>query len=185
MEGLDYLGCLLTSRNLPRLNDDLQEWIGEHEPRDGRFSSVIPDWTPDINPFATHGVVVLAPKSYFDFHATPCNGRPRDWWLLSDRFIPQNLVEPIVQLDFAVVDFDDGTAKWLDQHELPPQQPMPHIETASLPQSSSQDIIWLKEGQQIPVTRIRMGRKNTRVRLPDGTSQIIPNDQLHFRSGAG
>ena len=46
LEGLDYLGCLLTPRNLSSLDDDLQEWIlDQKEVRDnGRFYTRVPDW---------------------------------------------------------------------------------------------------------------------------------------------
>ena len=86
LEGLDYLGCLLTRRNLASLSDDLQDWLGNTASQEQQFSSVFPeDWTLEIEPQACHGVVVLAPKSYYDLHLVDATMQPEDWWLLSER----------------------------------------------------------------------------------------------------
>ena len=79
LEGLDYLGCLLTQPNLASLSEGLAEWLDDYSPQAGRFSSAYPnEWPLEIEPEACHGVVVLAPKSYYDLHMRDGSGRPED-----------------------------------------------------------------------------------------------------------
>lgn len=182
LEGLDYLGCLLTNRNLTSLSDDLQEWLGEHEPRDGQFSSVFPkDWQLEIVPEARHGVVVLAPKSYYDLHIVDSSGRPKDWWLLSERFTPSACDESNLLLDFAVVDYEQGTAEWLEMPNLKPSaEPAARqtVDPGDVVQTLPRDLIWDNGTEEIRVTRIRQGRRNVRIRLPDGSRRLVPRGQL-------
>jgi hypothetical protein len=188
LEGLDYLGCMLTQRNLARLNDDLQEWIVEYEPKEPDspdFRSVIPNWTSfAITPEARHSVVVLAPQNYFDFHMSDATGRSKDWWLLSNRFTSQLCPDSTVDLDFAVVDFDQGSATWLNL-------PVPLGLTASTNIQSSgaasceiltRDLIWHDGQTQHKAMRVRRGEKNTRIRLADGSTRVVPNHQLRSAS---
>ena len=183
LEGLDYLGCLLTPRNLTRLNNDLQEWIVDHKPKDDhshRFSSAIPEWPSFvINPDAQHSVVVLAPQTYFDLHVTDSSGRSNDWWLLSNRFASLALSESNVDLDFAVVDFDKGMAGWLEP--LPTQKVLAPSESRSLGETDvvlPHDLIWFDGKQDQSVTKVRRGGKNTRIQLSDGTTRVVSNHQL-------
>jgi len=120
LEGLDYLGCLLTERNLSDLSSELDRWLRDYEPESDGFSSKLPaDWPPKIEPSARHGVVVLAPQSYYELHFLSADGQPVQWWKLSDRetSLPGGNG---MSIDFAVVDFDKGTASLL---ELPQSIP--------------------------------------------------------------
>jgi hypothetical protein len=183
LEGLDYLGCLLTRQNFASLNEDLQDWIAEHQVSPTGFSSVVPNWPSfSIAPQAQHSVIVLAPQSYYDLHVLDSAGRPKDWWLLSDRRVPSESHELAVGLDFAVVDYDKGTASWLASSAFPAsttaiitQPAVPRVEAQQLPRS----LIWRNGDEEVAVTRVRQGGKNTRVRLPNGTTQVVPNTQLH------
>ncbi len=117
LEGMDYLGCLLTENNVTRLNQGLQDWISQQRPQalgDNRFSSAVPDWPSfAIDPLAKHGVIVLAPQTYFDLHINDANGRSQDWWLLSNRFASSINSALDLDLDFATVDFGQGSADLL------------------------------------------------------------------------
>ncbi len=185
LEGLDYLGCLLTSQNLPSLSEGLQEWLGEHEPQDGQFSSVFPeDWPLEIVPEARHGVVVLAPKSYYDSHIADSSGRPKDWWLLSERFAPSACGESDVFLDFAVVDYEQGSAKWLEMPNPKPGteqvEPKP-VEPGDVELTLPHNLIWDNGTEEIRVTKVRQGRRNVRVELPDKSRRLVPRGQLRQR----
>lgn len=184
LEGLDYLGCLLSHRNLTRLNDDLLDWIVEYEPRElatDQFSSVVPSWSSfAINPQAQHGVIVLAPQEYFDLHVSDGSGQSTDWWLLSNRFASKLCPDSKIDIDFAVVDFEQGQAKWL---ELPtPSQAMlrPNATQCNLTAVDvlPHDLTWFDGKEHRLVTRVRRGGKNTRIRLSDGTMCVVPNSQL-------
>jgi len=178
LEGLDYLGCLLTSKNVVSLNDDLQDWLVEHRPSADRFSSAIPEWPSfTIAPAARHGVIVLAPQSYYDIHIA----RSSDWWLLSDRFVAPISGQTNVNLDFAVVDYEQGHATWL---ELPNrettscQDQSTSIESTATEQPLPRDLIWLNGEEKVAVTKVRRGGRNTRISLGDGTTRVVPNVQL-------
>jgi len=184
LEGLDYLGCLLTPRNLSRLNEGLQEWIMDQERNDpvtNRFSSTIPDWPKlSIDPQGNHSVIVLAPKSYFDLHQTDSNGRAQDWWLLSDRSAVITESDPRISLEFAVIDFMQGTAAWFSPTVAPPSLDQQKVETAA-PESAPRlprNLIWSDDNNDIPVTRVRYGRKHTRIRLPNGEDKLVATGQL-------
>jgi hypothetical protein len=185
LEGLDYLGCLLTEKNLTRLNDGLQEWIVDQDSREskpGQFSSVVPDWSSfAIKPQAQHGVIVLAPQEYFRLHASDSWGRSQDWWLLSNRFASKLCPDSTVDLDFAVVDFDQGQAKWFDLPTAIPATQPPNVGLSNLPviEVLPRDLIWDDGKEKRLVTRVRRGGKNTRIRLTDGTTCVVPNLQLH------
>ena len=181
LEGLDYLGCLLTPRNLTRLNDALQEWIVDFEPNASEpslFHSVIPDWPSfAINPEAEHSVVVLAPQSYFDLHVTSSSSRPGDWWLLSDRLVSQASPDANVSLDFAVGDFDQGTATWFEPSSHSPIAIFPEQQEGN-PVGLPRNLVWFDGREERAVVRVRHGAKNTRIRIPDGTTVVVPNNQL-------
>ncbi len=184
LEGLDYLGCLLTPKNLSRLNEGLQEWIMDqerNEPVTSRFSSAIPDWPKlSIDPQGNHSVIVLAPKSYFDLHQVDTNGRPQDWWLLSDRLTTVAEADPRISLDFAVIDFKEGTAAWFEQTVAPPSLSQ-HGANTTAPKSAPRlprNLIWSDGKNDIPVTRVRYGRIHTRIRLSNGMEELVATGQL-------
>ena len=184
LEGLDYLGCLLTPRNLTRLNDGLQEWIIDQESKEknsGQFSSIIPDWPKlSIDPQGNHTVIVLAPRSYFDLHHTDSHGRSLDWWCLSDRSTAVVETEPRISLEFSIVDFEQGTAAWFDSTAAP-SEARQAIEDPVGPEAAvrlPRDLIWFDGQSDIPVTRVRYGRIHTRIQLSDGEKTLVLTNQL-------
>ncbi len=187
LEGLDYLGCLLTPRNLSKLDDGLQEWIMDQdrkEPVTSRFSSKIPDWPKlSIDPQGNHSVIVLAPKSYFDLHLTDSNGRPQEWWLLSDRSSNIAESEPRISLRFAWIDFERVTAEWFDPTIAPldsPQSTKDHVgpEAVVHPVPLPRNLIWSDGKNDIPVTKVRYGKKHTRIQPSDGPPILVKTNQL-------
>lgn len=182
LEGLDYLGCLLTERNLACLNDGMQDWLLEYEHRTNGFCSTYPkDWSLEIAPDACHRVVVLAPQSYFDLHRNDANGQSEEWWKLSDRSPSAIRSDRPRFLDFAVVDYQQGTAAWLDLSGPAPAPSRDEIKVGSAAISApllTKELVWTDGDSEVRVTRVRRGEKNTRIRLPDGTTCVVPNSQL-------
>ncbi len=184
LEGLDYLGCLLTPRNLTRLNEGLQEWIMDqerNEPVTSRFSSTIPDWPKlSIDPQGNHSVIVLGPQSYFDLHRTDSNDRAQDWWLLSDRLSAIAETDPRISLEFAVTDFQLGIAAWFNPTVAPPSLSQHGVNNTTTESASRlpRNLIWSDGKNDIPVTRVRYGRIHTRIRLPNGQDELVATGQL-------
>lgn len=184
LEGLDYLGCLLTPQNLTRLNDGLQEWIIDQEFKEknvGQFSSTIPDWPKlSIDPQGNHTVIVLAPRSYFDLHLTDSQGRSLDWWWLSDRLTGNVETDPRISLGFSVIDFEQGTAAWFEP-TVAPSDFNQGIEDHDVPEPAGRlprDLLWFDGQSEIPVTRVRYGRIHTRIQLSDGATTLVRTNQL-------
>jgi hypothetical protein len=124
LQGLDYLGCLLTSRNLKKLQDGFVRWRDKERLEQETFISKVPDDFKHVSIVATqcpHSVIVLAPLAYYREH-THYRERARDtgdllqnWWYLSDRFWdgPIEAGEYKARLDFAVTDFVNSTCSLL------------------------------------------------------------------------
>lgn len=180
LEGLDYLGCLLTEHNLSCLDEGLQNWLVDYgDPADG-FSYVEPGWpSVAIVPKARHSVIVLAPQAYYNIHLAPRNNQPPNWWLLSDHFLSDVFENFLPGVDFAVVDYDSGQATWLesDAFKSPPSKP-PGVTTGVPPEEWPRRLIWSTGEKEVVVTKVRRGGKNTRIRLPDGTTIVVPNGTL-------
>lgn len=183
LEGLDYLGCLLTPRNLNRLNEGLEDWIVDEDRKDrvaSRFSSSIPDWSRSIDPHGKHSVIVLAPESYFDLHLTDSIGRPQDWWLLSDQLSKDVEHAPRISLGFSVVDFEKGTASWFVPPSIPTETRLlaSNVDYPELGASLPHKLIWSNGDTVEPVTKVRYGRKHTRILRSSGEKLLVPTGQL-------
>ena len=112
-------------------------------------------------------------------HVHTANKQPADWWKLSDRLtsLPAGNA---VSLDFAIVDYEQGTARLLD---LPPSvAPEGTASSADLdvqPSTGHANQLVYRDGdEEHAVTRVRRGGKNTRVRFSDGTTRVVPNSAL-------
>jgi hypothetical protein len=103
MEGLDYLGHLLIEKNLKRFRAGLSEWRKTHGNKDS-VSHTPPGFEAvNVNEYARHSVVVLAPDAYYQFHRLDSARHRQGWEYLSERAWPD--APACVRLDFAVTDF--------------------------------------------------------------------------------
>lgn len=173
----------MTPRNLNQLNEGLEDEIIDQEREDGvtsQFSSFIPDWSRSIDPHGNHSVIVLAPESYFDLHLTDSNGCHQDWWLLSDQLSKGVETDPKISLGFSVVDFKNGTASWFVPPTIPPDTRL-HTENAVPAEPFStlpHKLIWSNGDTVEPVTKVRYGRKHTRILRSSGEKLLVPTGQL-------
>lgn len=126
LEGLDYLGCLLTDPNMQKLTDDFRRWRDKDRTNPGgKFVSSVPSAfrNTEIRPDGCHKVIVLAPSAYYKNNEFDSQSIPQDWWFLSDRFWKQRLLNNgalSIQLDFATTTFSEPKCEllplpWLDR----------------------------------------------------------------------
>lgn len=130
LEGLDYLGCLLTARNMTKLTEGFRKWRDKPRSDTGEaFMSRVPPAFREIEirPDRCHKVVVLAPAEYYQSHQHDSTRLPQDWWYLSDRCWNGRVLadkEEGLELDFAVTEFNVPMCELL---------PLPRLETGATP----------------------------------------------------
>lgn len=107
LEGLDYLSCLTSKANFPRIQQKVSRW--QQQKREGlhsRFHDL------ELKRQNTHEVIVLADKSYFGNYIGRHEGQRgaglRQFARGAREFRGR------LRLDFAVTDFNAPTANWLD-----------------------------------------------------------------------
>jgi len=98
LEGMDYLCHLLIDQNFGRFTEGLDQWRLQHGEEGVR--SHTPDGFENVVPVSNkrHGVIVLAPRDYYEVHRLDAQGIEQDWHLLSDRVWPD--ANRFVDIDF-------------------------------------------------------------------------------------